>query len=125
MKLIITALFLAIGTFVFGQCPLPDYSWKHNKNRFEIKEAQFTSAVYIFQWKDQFSDIWISKEVKLHAVSSINCKNGSCTYTVGVVETTLPGSLFYGVHDGWVVRFAKKCSGGELSPFTQEYIINL
>lgn len=133
MKKLIASLILVTGLFVTNQlqaqCNLPSYAWQQNKNRFVIQEPAFTSAVYSFEWKEQTSNIWQVKEIKLHHVSSIRCQGNNattCTYTVGVVQVNTPcGSyLFCGVQDGWVVRFAKKCSDGTWSNYTPEYTVN-
>lgn len=107
---VVTIWLLTIG-FAFAQCNLPSYSWQANKNRFVIESVPFTPDLYRWQWSAD-GITWVTKDAKLHAVSSINCKNHQpCIYTVGVVQNTSPSALWYGIQNGWLVRFARFCNG--------------
>lgn len=132
-KLLLTLALIAATAFAFAQCNLPTYQWQNNKDRYVIADVPFTSAVYLFQWKDPDSTNWNWKEVMLHAISGVNCKlnpnNGNnpnihygtwqCTYTVGITENNNNPqyNLWGGMQDGWEHRFAVKC-GNVYSSFS-------
>lgn len=126
MKKFLAVLLLTIATtFAFAQCSAPTVTGHYKKGKNYCFELP-CGVVYKAEWQEAGSTTWASQQPM---TSCLTFRQGNSTYqTVQICASegqTIPSNVFYGIQNGWKVRFLKKCPDNSWSEPTQSYTVRL